>query len=292
MYRSISGAVSGAMPKALRQILRTPMTMIGIVLVLAHVIVALCAPWVIPYGPSQLAGMPFEPPGDRFLLGTDVLGRDYLSRLLMGGRITMTVALVGVLIAIVAGAFLGLCAAWFGGLADEIIMRLVDTKVAIPSILLVGVLIPGFGQSVGVLIFVIALVYVAGVIRTVRAQALTILPQSFVAAAVLRGESSLSIMLREFLPNVADLLCVEFAIRMSSAILLVSSLSFLGLGISPPTPDWGLMVSEGVGFIHTDPWLVIYPSIALCTLVVGLNLATEGVANALGLDAARGMVKG
>ncbi|GAA4161805.1 ABC transporter permease [Shinella granuli] len=278
--------------KSGKRILRSPVTMIGIAVLTAHMAIAALAPWLTPYGSSELAGMPFEPPSREFWLGTDILGRDYLTRLLMGGRITISVALCGVFIAIVAGAFFGLAAAWHGGMIDEVIMRLVDTKVAIPSILLVGVLIPGFGQSVPVLILVIALVYVSGVIRTVRALALTIAPQGFVTAAVLRGESNLSIMCREFLPNVLDLLCVEFAIRMSSAILLVSSLSFLGLGISPPTPDWGLMVSEGVGYIHTDPWLVIYPSIALSTLVVALNLTTEGVANALGLDAARGMTKG
>lgn len=280
------------MPKALRQISRSPMTMLGLVLVLTHVLIALFAPLIVPYGPTRLVGMPFEAPGPEFLLGTDVLGRDYFSRLLMGGRITLAVAFSGVLLAVVLGAFLGIAAAWFGGMVDEIIMRLVDTKVAIPSILLVGVFVPGFGQSIPVLIFIITLIYVAGVIRTVRALSLTVMPQSFVTAALLRGEGSLSIMGREFLPNVVDLLCVEFAIRMSSAIMLVSALSFLGLGISPPTPDWGLMVSEAVGQIHTNPGLVLFPSIALSTLVVGLNLATEGVANAFGLDAARGMTKG
>lgn len=276
----------------LRRILRRPLTVVGIFLLLAHVSIALLAPWLMPYGPSELVGMPFEPPGPEFPLGTDILGRDYLTRLLMGGRITMGVALMGVLLAIVLGTFLGLSAAWLRGWADEVIMRLVDIKVAIPSILLVGVLIPGFGQSLPILVMIIALVYTPGVIRTVRALALTIAPQSFVTAAVLRGESSLSIMFREFLPNVVDLLGVEFAIRISSAILLISALSFLGLGLSPPTPDWGLMVAEDVGYIHTNPWLVIYPSVALGTLVVALNLTTEGLASALGLDAARGMASG
>lgn len=280
------------MNKSAKRIIRSPVTLIGITILIVHIAIAILAPWLTSHGPSQLVGMPFEPPSRDFWLGTDILGRDYLTRLLMGGRITMGVALCGVFIAIIAGTFFGLTAAWYRGMTDEVIMRLVDTKVAIPSILLVGVLIPGFGQSIPVLILVISLVYVPGVIRTVRALALTIAPQGFVTAALLRGESNTSIMFREFLPNVVDLLCVEFAIRMSSAILLVSSLSFLGLGISPPTPDWGLMVSEGVGYIHTDPWLVIYPSIALSTLVVALNLTTEGVANALGLDASRGMTKG
>jgi peptide/nickel transport system permease protein len=128
-----------------------------------------------------------------------------------------------------------------------------------------------------------------GAIRIIRSQALTLVPLGYVKSARLRGETALSVIVGELTPNVMEVVAVEFAIRTSSAILTVSALSFLGLGISPPTPDWGLMVSEGVRQIYSAPWLVLLPAFFISTLVIGLNFATDGLANALGLDAARGL---
>ncbi|MGE0719962.1 MAG: ABC transporter permease, partial [Alphaproteobacteria bacterium] len=159
-------------------------------------------------------------------------------------------------------------------------------------ILFVAMFVIGFGNSVPVLLVVIAIIYTPGLVRIVRAQAMTQIPLGYVKAARLRGEGGWSVMRRELLPNVVDLLAVEFAIRVSSAFLAISTLSFLGLGISPPTPDWGLMVSEGIRFVHDAPWLVLFPCILISTLVVGVNFAVDGVASALGLDAARGVSGG
>jgi peptide/nickel transport system permease protein len=224
-----------------------------------------------------------------FLLGTDVIGRDYLSRLLMGGRTSITVAMVGVLGAVLIGTFFAVSSAYIGGLYDDVIMRIVDTKLSIPGILFVALFVVGFGRSVVVLTIVVGLSYFPGAVRTIRAQALTQVPLAYVKAARLRGESVLSVILRELTPNVIEVVVVEFAIRTSSAILIVSALSFLGLGISPPTPDWGLMVSEGVGQIYAAPWLILLPAFFISTLVIGLNFASDGLANALDLDAARGL---
>ena len=277
--------------KSLLSILtHSPGTTIGVALVALHLLNAVFAPLLIPYGPTQLVGLPLAPPGHpEFLLGTDVLGRDYVSRLMMGGRTSITVAMIGVLIAVLIGTFFAVSAAYIGGLYDDIVMRFVDTKLSIPGILFVALFVVGFGRSVIVLTVVIALSYFPGAVRTIRAQAMTQVPLAYVMAARLRGESALSVIFRELTPNVVEIVVVEFAIRTSSAILIVSALSFLGLGISPPTPDWGLMVSEGIGQIYVAPWLIFFPAFFISTLVVGLNFASDGLANALGLDAARGM---
>ena len=267
----------------------SPGTAIGVALVTLHLLIALFAPLLIPYGETQLVGAPMIAPGHSdFLLGTDVIGRDFLTRLMMGGRTSITVAMIGVLGAVMLGTFFAVSAAHVGGYYDDIVMRIVDTKLSIPGILFVALFVVGFGRSVTVLTIVVGLSYFPGAVRTIRAQAMTQVPLAYVKAARLRGESSLSVIFRELTPNVIEVVVVEFAIRTSSAILIVSALSFLGLGISPPTPDWGLMVSEGVNQIYEAPWLILLPAAFISTLVVGLNFASDGLANALGLDAARG----
>jgi len=268
----------------------SPGTAIGVALVTLHLLNAVFAPILIPYGATQLVGAPLLPPGhEKFLLGTDVIGRDYVSRLMMGGRTSITVAMIGVIGAVLIGTFFAVSAAYIGGVYDDVVMRIVDTKLSIPGILFVALFVVGFGRSVTVLTIVIGLSYFPGAVRTIRAQAMTQVPLAYVKAARLRGESALSVIFRELTPNVVEVVVVEFAIRTSSAILIVSALSFLGLGISPPTPDWGLMVSEGVGQIYAAPWLILLPAFFISTLVVGLNFASDGLANALGLDAARGL---
>ncbi len=265
-----------------------PAALFGISLVLIHLVIALAAPWIAPYNPMELNGGRAEPPSAEFWLGTDVLGRDYLSRLLWGGRTALLAAFTGVVVAVSVGSILGVTAAYVGGIFDDIMMRIVDLKLALPGILFVALFAVGFGESLPVLIVLIGMVYFPGVIRIVRAQALTQVNLGYVKAAQLRGESPVAIILRELLPNTLDVVYVEFAIRMSHAILLLSSLSFLGMGISPPTPDWGLMVADGVSQLAFAPWLVLAPAVFISTLVIGLNFGAEALARALGLDAARG----
>jgi len=272
--------------------LKRPMAVIGLVFVALHLGLALLSPWIAPFDPTELVGGRAQAPDNEFWMGTDVLGRDFLSRLLYGGRLALLVSFTGVVIAVGAGSIAGIAAAYLGGTFDAVMMRICDVKLAIPGILFVALFITGFGESVPVLVTLIGIVYLPGVIRIVRAQAMTQIGLGYVKAAQLRGESSLSIVLREILPNTLDVVYVELAIRMSHAVLLLSAMSYLGLGISPPTPDWGLMVSEGVGQISFAPWLVVLPAIFISTLVVGLNFGAEALANALGMDAARGQVEG
>ncbi len=272
------------------RIRRSPATMIGLALVLAHVLSAIFAPWLIPYEATSIVGFPMMPIGTpEFVLGTDNIGRDYLSRLMMGGRTSIFVAMVAISGSVTIGSIIAISAAYVGGHFDDVVMRLVDTLLAIPGILFIALIVTGFGRSEPVLIVAIGISYMPGAIRVIRSQALTIVPLGYVQAARLRGEPVLAIILRELAPNCFEIITVEFALRMSSSILAVSALSFLGLGISPPTPDWGLMIAEAVKTIYFAPWLVLLPSIFISTLVVGLNLASDGLANALGLDAARGL---
>ena len=272
--------------------LRKPAALLGLTLVAIHLVLALFSPWIAPFDPTELVGGRVDPPGGEYLLGTDALGRDYLSRLLHGGRMALLVTFTGVIVAVVAGSLAGIAAAWFGGALDDVLMRLCDVKLALPGILFVSLFITGFGESLGVLVSLIGLVYFPGVIRIVRAQALTQVNLGYVKAAQLRGESAVSIIAREILPNTLDVVYVEFAIRMSHAVLLLSTMSYLGLGLSPPTPDWGLMVSEGVGQLAFAPWLVLFPAAFISSLVIGLNFGAEALANALGMDASRGHVGG
>lgn len=272
----------------MRALRRRPVALLGLVLVLGHLVVALAAPWIAPHPPTRLLDAPLEPPGPTYWLGTDDLGRDALSRLIWGGRVAMLVAFAAGALAVLGGTLLGLAAAYRRGVFDDVLLRLVEMKLAVPTILFVAIFVTGFGQSVPVLIAAIGLIQMMGVVRTSRAAGLVLMEQGYVRAAQLNGETGPTIVLRELLPNVADLMAVEFALRASSALLLVSALSFLGLGISPPTPDWGLMVEDAMALLDSEPHLLLAPALAIASLVLGINLAAEGLAEALGLDAARG----
>ena len=273
----------------LHRLLKNPMAILGLLVVTLHVSAALLAPWLVAHDPYQMIDVPFELPSTKYWIGTDDIGRDFYSRVLMGGRLCMLVALVAGAMAALGGGLIGLFAAYRGGVWDETISRLVEMQIALPAILFVSLFVTGFGQSWVVLIIVIGVIKMMGVIRTARAQGLVLMSQGFIMAAKLRGKSAPHIILREMLPNILDLLSVEFALRMSSALLLVSTLSFLGLGLSPPTPDWGLMVHEGLQSIRSQPWLILVPAGCIASLVLGINFATEGLADALGLEVTRGV---
>jgi len=217
-------------------------------------------------------------------LGTDFLGRDLLSRVIEGGRVAIFTCMGGIAVATVLGAAIGLLVALVGGWLDEVVMRSVDAVMALPDFLLISMLVLGFGTGPVALTTVLAFVYTPGIARTVRAQAKALIALDYVRAAELRGESLFNIALRELLPNVVPVLSVEFAIRFSSALLRLSALSFLGLGMRQPTPDWGRMVQEGVGVLSTDSLVLLAPAICLSSLVIALNFAVDGLARVLGVS--------
>lgn len=274
--------------EALRRLRRRPAALLALGVVALHLILAVGAPWLAAADPYAMIGFPLLPPDDMHWLGTDELGRDFLSRLIHGGRTALVVAFAAGALAVGAGGLLGLTAARYGGWFDDVLCRLVEMQMAMPAILFVSLFVAGFGQSMPILIAVVAVLMSLGVIRTARAQGLVLMQQGFVRAAILRGESGLSVIGRELLPNAAELLAVEFALRASASLLLVSALSFLSLGISAPTPDWGLMIREGLSSMRSEPWLIVAPAAMIASLVIAINVATDGLAEALGLEAARG----
>ncbi|UXN70367.1 ABC transporter permease [Devosia neptuniae] len=272
--------------RRLRRALSEPATLIGVILVVAHLLLALLAPLLAPYDTSALVGAPLQHPSWEFFMGTDQIGRDYFSRIIAGGRIALMVSFLGVAMAVVVGTALGVIAGYVGGRTDEIIMRIVDAMMAIPDLILIAILILALGTGPGALIPVVAVVYTWGVVRVIRAKTITLSTLDFVRSAELRGETRLAVMLREILPNLIGLLGVELAVRVSSAVLRISALSFLGLGISQPTPDWGLMVQEAMGVIFTDPWFLLLPAIMLSSLIIGVNFMVDGLSRAFGITTA------
>ena len=270
----------------LARVVRSPLSVIGLLLVGFHLFFALFAPLMAPYSISAILTDGLTPPSDLHWLGTDQIGRDYMSRLMAGGRVALLVSLTGVSVALVVGTTLGIVAGYLGGLGhlgrlvDDLIMRLTDAMMAVPELLLIAILVLTFGKEIWALSLIVAIVYTPGAVRVIRSRTISIVAFDFIRAAELRGEKTGFIMIREIAPNLRGLMAVEFAMRCSSAVLKISALSFLGLGISQPTPDWGLMVQEAMTVVFTDPWFVILPAIALSSLIIGINFAVDGLARA------------
>lgn len=279
-----SGTVPGRSTSWLAQAFRQPLTVIGMVLVLTHLFLVLFHPFLTPYGVSELVGAPLQRPSSAFWLGTDQIGRDYLTRLMAGGKVALLVSFLGVAAAVVAGTFVGLLAGYRGGWLDEAIMRFTDTIMAIPELILIAILTLTFGKDLSALVIIIAIVYMPGIVRVVRARTVMLSSLDFIRAAELRGERLTAILFRELLPNTVGLLGVELAMRTSSGILKISALSFLGLGISQPTPDWGLMVQDAMGVVFTDPWFLLLPALMLSSLIIGINFLVDGLARRFGIS--------
>lgn len=283
----MADAALNAIPRQENRFLKalsSPLTVIGLVLVTIHLFLALFAPLIAPYSISAIFTDGLTPPAPEHWLGTDQIGRDYLSRLMSGGRVALLVSGLGVILAILAGTLLGMVAGYVGGWLDDAIMRLTDALMSIPELLLIAILVLTFGKDLWALTIIVAIVYTPGVIRVVRAKTLTIAALDYVRAAELRGEARWFILSREIAPNLAGLLAVELAIRISAAVLKISALSFLGLGISQPTPDWGLMVQEAMSVVFTDAWFLVLPAIALSSLIIGINFTVDGLARAYGIS--------
>ncbi|MDV3049903.1 MAG: ABC transporter permease, partial [Planktomarina sp.] len=240
-----------------------PSGAIGFSLVLFHVILALVSPAIVPYDYKAMdaASMLSTPSVDHWL-GTDHLGRDVLTRVLLGGREAIFVTAVATPIAVMWGGFIGIFFGLIGGRVDEFFMRIVDAFLSLPWILKMLVLIVTFGSSMFVLMPTLAFFYGIPVIRIARAATHDVVARDFILSAKARGQKRITIIMRELLPNVLDTLMVEGAMRWSWMLLAFSSLSFLGFGVSPPTPDWGLMISDARGFMSFRPWGVIGPVIA------------------------------
>ena len=220
-------------------------------------------------------------------LGTDNLGRDILTRTMLGGRQALMVTTIATAIAIAWGSMLGVLLGLIGGWLENLVMRLVDAFLAIPWILFLLLIVSVIGLGNAVLIPTLAFFYGIPVVRMSRAATHDVVALDFITAARARGETRTTIVKRELLPNVRDVLLVEGAMRWSWMLLAFSSLSFLGFGVAPPTADWGLMISSARSFMSFAPWAVLAPVVALSSLIVGLNLSADALAKALGVDRAQ-----
>ena len=272
----------------LSDVVSRPSGAIGLFLVIFHIVLALTSPYLVPFDYKEMnASFMLSGPTSTHWLGADHLGRDVLSRTLLGGREALLVTAIATPIAVIWGGFVGILLGLVGGRIDEVLMRIVDAFLSLPWILKMLVLIVTFGTGMFVLIPTLAFFYGIPVIRIARAATHDVVARDFVSAARARGHKKMTIIRRELLPNVLDTLMVEGAMRWSWMLLAFSSLSFLGFGVSPPTPDWGLMIADARGFMSFAPVGVIAPVVALSSLIIGINLTADSLAKALGIDRAQ-----
>jgi peptide/nickel transport system permease protein len=256
---------------------------VGLILILFWLFVAIFAPIVTTYGPLQEDSTAInEAPSPQHWLGTDHKGRDIWSRLAYGSRLVLVLAPISVLCALIIGITLGLVAGYYGGWIDEVAMRLMDTIMSFPAILLYMIVIVSIGASAINVVIAITIAGAPGIARLVRGLTLDIRSREYIAAAKLRGESAVYIMFVEILPNARGPLIVDAALRVGYTIFAIGTLGFLGLGLPPPAPDWGSMVNAGRRYIWTNPWAVLWPSLSISSIVVGLNLLADGLQREMG----------
>jgi peptide/nickel transport system permease protein len=264
--------------RSLKRLRRYPATLFGFTVVGMFVLMAIFGPLVAPYKFSdQELTNKLKPASAEHWFGTDQFGRDIFSRVLTGSRDVFTIAGSGTLLAVFLGLTLGLLSGYFGGMMDEALMRLMDVLLSIPPLLLAMIILGTVGPSRLNIVIVVGFLYIPMVARVVRSVVLDIKTREFVEAAKMRGESNSYILFREILPNVLPPLAVESSMRFSYSIFLVASLGFLGLGIQPPSPDWGMMVSEGRTWFNLAPWVLLYPAGTIALLVVGVAFMSDGL---------------
>lgn len=265
-------------PSLFRAVLRTTEARIGLVLCIGLLMVIAFGRFLAPYSPTELATGPAAsgPSGDHFL-GTDQLGRDVFSRFLHGGASVLVVPVVAVSLALALGGSLGMLGAYQRGRVDQFVGRSFDFLMAVPPLLVVLVLIAGIGRSIAVVVVTVALTFAPRIGRVVRGATQTVATKDYVSAAQLRGESTVSILGRELLPNITGPVLAIYALYVTYGIIFVTTLSFLGLGAQPPSSDWGLMVAESRSFLALNPWGTLAPAFGIATLSVAFTLVADGV---------------
>ena len=291
--------------RRLRELLRlslaTTAGRIGLFIVIIHLFVAVFGPLLAPYPATEFHLFPEYPedhqlsgPSSTYLLGTDQFGRDVLSRVLSGARSLISISLAGAVLGIFLGTVVGMSSGYKGRKVDEVVMRIMDGLMAFPVLLLALLVLTTLGarEAPGwldplwqpvLIVLTIGVVFMPHIARVMRSFTLKTKSEEFVMSARLRGESATYIVFREILPNAWPILAVQLSVQFSYAILVVSSLGFLGLGVQPPSPDWGLMINEGRQFIGSAPWIPLAPAGAVASLVVGVNMLADGIKQASGL---------
>ena len=265
------------LPRDLAKVMRgAPLTAsFGLFVIVVYIVAAVFAPVIAPYGEAEVIGSSYAPPDDKMILGGDQLGRDMFSRIIYGARNTVGIALLTTAIAFLVGSLAGLTAATLGGWVDQTLGRVVDTLMAIPQLVFALLLLTIVGTNVINLILVIALLYSPLVFRLARAVAGNIVVMDYIEAARLRGEKTSYLIVKEILPNATAPLVAEFGLRFCFVFLAISALSFLGLGIQPPTADWGSMVRENATLISFGEMTPLIPAAAIALLTVAVNFVVD-----------------
>ncbi len=280
--RSIKQPLHTRLGKTLRHLVRHRLAMVGLALVVAQVLLALLAPLLAPYAPSAIDYRAMlHGPTTVHLLGTDDLGRDIVSRLIYGARVSMGVSVGAVFVAIAAGVPLGLVTGYVGGVLDEALMRLLDSVMALPALVLALTIATVLGHGLFNGMIAIAVVLVPIFTRIVRGQVLSVKHNDYVQAAHAVGVPIHLVLFRHILPNVINPVIVQGALAIGFAIIIESSLSFIGLGAQPPTPTWGSMVQIGFQYLETAPWFVLAPATMIFLAVLGFNMLGDGLRDLL-----------
>lgn len=261
---------------------RSRLAVLGAAIVLALVVVAIFAPWIAPYSPTRInLRERLQPPSGKHLFGTDDAGRDILSRVIYGSRVTLRICALVVGLTLVIGTLLGLVSGFFGGWVDELVMRVSDVFLAFPALILAMAIAAALGPSLENAIVAMVAIWWPRYARVTRGQVLSIREIDFVAAARAAGASSFRIMLRHILPNCISPVVVQATLDLGEVVLTAATLSFIGFGAQPPTPEWGAMVSVGRNFLRDYWWYTTFPGLAILITVMGFNLLGDAVRDIL-----------
>jgi peptide/nickel transport system permease protein len=283
----LDAAPAPAAPGVLRRLLRRPLAIIGLAVLVVTVLAAVLAPWLAPYAPDEqffdgltLEGAPL-PPGGKFLFGTDLLGRDLLSRVMFGAQTSLIIGVVANGISVLIGMLVGVTAGYFRGPVGAVLMRFTDLMMAFPALLLAIVLAATFRPSLWIVALVIAMVNWVQVARVLFTETRSLSERDFVAAERSLGAGSLRILTRHILPHLLPTVLVYGTLGISTTVLLEATLSYLGVGVQPPTPSWGNIIFENQTYFSTAPWLVFIPGIAIIALALAFNLVGDALRDVL-----------
>jgi peptide/nickel transport system permease protein len=264
--------------KKIFKVFKNKAALAGFLIILFFVFIAIFADLIAPYDPyEQSLYDRLQPPSGKHLFGTDDLGRDILSRIIYGARISLAIGIISVALALGVGASAGLVSAYYGGIIDTLLMRLFDVMLAFPTILLAIAIMAALGPDLKNAMIAVGIVNIPTFARIVRASALVIKEQEYVMAAQALGQSSFKIIFRHILPNIVGPITVQASLSYGGSILSAAGLGFLGMGAQPPTPEWGAMLSQARSFIISAPWTVTFPGIAIFLSVLGFNILGDGL---------------
>jgi peptide/nickel transport system permease protein len=267
--------------QAWRLVLRNPIGALGGAIVALVIVIAALADVIAPYDPVSQLAQPLQPASGAYPLGTDDFGRDVLSRVIHGARVSLYVGIISVGIALISGSILGLLAGYYGGKIDMLIMRLMDILFGLPAIVLAIAITSVLGPSLNSVLIAIGIVYAPQFSRVARAPTLSLRERDFVTAARAVGAGDLWLVWRHILPNMTAPIVVQATVAFSTAILTEATLSYLGLGTQPPTPSWGTMLNAGKQVLLLAPWTSIFPGLAIALTVLGFNLLGDGLRDVL-----------